>query len=173
MEKENQIIAWALQNNPEAIAYCTMVFEASQMFDDWMDGDKEVPNEAIMALMWNLFVALPNNSFYREHIKSLATFNQVSLTDWFAANELERGDDHDKNIAFVLRDRISGLLTHCATLLGGYPAMQATNVTVRRSIHNETLEDYKSGFGGQQVTDEEDAEYDMIETAIAAEEVES
>jgi len=172
MEKENQIIAWALQNNPEAIAYCTMVFEASQIWDDMIDGDKPVDKEAINSVFWNILVAMPGNSFYRQHIDSITPIIMQSITDWHAANALEKGSEHEQSIAFVLRDSVSALLIHCATLIGGYKWARQVAPEIRKAIHNETLEDYKAGFGGQQVTDEEDAEYDMIETAIAVEEVE-
>jgi len=147
MNKENQIIAQALQNNQEAIAYCTMIFEASQVWDDMIDGDKAVDKEAINSVFWNILVAMPGNSFYRQNVDSITPIIMQSITDWHVANALEDGSEHEQSIAFVLRDSVSALLIHCATLIGGYKWARQVAPEIRKAIHNETLEDYKAGFG--------------------------
>jgi len=146
--KEQQIIAWALKDDPEAIAFCTMIFEASQVWDDLVDRDIPIEVEHINSAFWNLLVALPRNGFYRQHVDEITPIIMQSITDWHSANALEKGSDDEKNIAFVLRDSVSALLIHCATLIGGYTWARQVAVEIRKAIHNETLEDYKSSLGG-------------------------
>jgi len=143
---EKQLIVQALQGNQEAAAFCSMIFEASQVWDDLIDGDKPVDKEQINSVFWNLLVALPGNAFYRQHIDSITPIIMQSISDWHVANALEKGDNHDKSIAFVLRDSVSALLIHCATLIGGYQWGRNVAVDIRRAIHDETLDEYVKGL---------------------------
>jgi len=143
---EQQLIAQALKGNQEAAAFCTMIFEASQVWDDMIDGDKPVDKEQINSVFWNLLVALPGNSFYRQNTDSITPIIMQSITDWHVANALASGDNHERSIAFVLRDSVSALLIHCATLIGGYTWGRQVAVEIRKAIHNETLEDYIKGL---------------------------
>jgi len=146
---ENQLITQALKGNQEAAAFCTMIFEASQVWDDMIDGDK-VDKEQINSVFWNLLVALPGNSFYRQNTDSITPIIMQSITDWHVANALESGNTHERSIAFVLRDSVSALLIHCATLIGGYTWGRQVAVEIRKAIHNETLEDYIKGLKGEE-----------------------
>jgi len=143
---EAQLTEWALQGDREAMAFCNVIFESSQVLDDLIDGDKEVDKEAVIACWWNMLVALPNNVFYVRNLTKLTPILQRSLTDWFDANTLEQGNDADKNIAFILRDSVSALLIDCAYLVGGYQWGRQVSATIRKSIHDEPLEDYKAEF---------------------------
>jgi len=146
--KENQLIEWALQGNQEAIAFCQIIFDASQVLDDLIDGDKPVEREAIIAAWWNMLIALPNNRFYVSNLPCLTPALQRSLTDWFDANALEHEDEAGKNIAFVLRDSVSALLIDCAFIVGGYAWGRQVSLTIRKAIHDESLEDYKGKLEG-------------------------
>jgi len=142
---ERGFLIWVMQGNGEAVAFLEQVFRISQVWDDIIDGDKEVPREAVNKAFWEA-ITLPENPFYARHFDKLQPVMQVAMADWMAANQLEKGDAHDRNIAFVIRDNLASLIMQCARLVGGFDWAQEIAPAIRRHIHEESLEEYKEGL---------------------------
>lgn len=141
---EEQFLFKVLCGRKDAVRFCQLLFRVSQVWDDLVDGDRQVAAEDINRAFWMLLVELPVNSFYNDHFSHLQPLLSQYICDWLDANELEkRGDDHGKNIAFVLRDGIGAIIIQCAYLLGGYDYMRKVSEEVRRHIFEEGLEKYK------------------------------
>jgi len=66
----------------------------------------------------------------------------LAISDWFSSNELELGSDHDRNLAFVLRDRLASVVVQCACLVGGYAWMREVGPEIHRYFMDETLEEF-------------------------------
>lgn len=143
---EAEFLTFALKGDPSAIEFCQIIFRASQVLDDLIDGD-QVSGITVVGTFWEILIDLPKNEFYREHVDTLVPMMQVYLQDWEDATQLEKLEDDDKNVAFVLRDTVGGLVTHVASLVAGRAWSKQISVAVRRHIHEDTLDEYKEGLG--------------------------
>lgn len=146
-----EFLHWALKGEPWAIRLCQSVGQAGQDLDDLYDGDDtSTPvQETVERLAWTALVEIPDNPFYRAHYERLQPIVRAALIDWFDANALERGGVHQQRLAFVLRDTVGTLVTHCAWLLGGYDWMREVSVKVREHMYEDTFEDYQAGLVAQ------------------------
>lgn len=154
---QREFIEHALLGDKAAIDFVVKLFNISQIFDDLIDKDKPVSDEAIFHSYWVCLVELPKNPFYIRHAATLIPMMQIFLVDYRDSVILERKqalieNEHGQNIAFVLRDSIGSIITHCAYLLGGYEHMTSISVQVREVIFDESLEAYKEGLLCQEVT---------------------
>ncbi|MFM2625739.1 hypothetical protein [Vibrio owensii] len=154
---QREFIEHALLGDKTAIDFVVKLFNISQIFDDLIDKDKSVSDEDIFRSYWVCLVELPKNPFYVRHAATLIPMMQIFLVDYRDSVILEREralkeNEHGKNIAFVLRDSIGSIITHCAYLIGGYEHMANISVQVREVIFDESLEAYKEGLLCQEVT---------------------
>ncbi len=145
-EKENAFLMEVLKGDYLAVAFCESVFRVSQILDDLVDRDKPVDNNTIIEAFWRTLIELPNNEFYRRNFDTLNPILRTMLVDWLDANTLEVGNDHEKSIAFVLRDSIGSIAVHAAYLVGGYSWGRQVSADIRRFIFDEPLDDYKRGL---------------------------
>ncbi len=144
-EEEHKLLVHFLRGNEFAIDFCESLARISQVWDDLVDCDTIVSSKQINEAFWRALLEIPNNPFYRKHIDTLLPVMQTVVIDWLDANELEKQDDHGRNLAFVLRDRLGSLVILCAHLVGGYAWGREISTQVRRTLaNNETLEDYKT-----------------------------
>ncbi|GAB7221304.1 hypothetical protein VoSk93_05150 [Vibrio owensii] len=153
---QREFIEHALLGDKAAIDFVVKLFNISQIFDDLIDKDKPVSDEDIFRSYWLCLIELPKNPFYMRHAATLIPMMQIFLVDYRDSVILEREralteNEHGKNIAFVLRDSIGSIITHCAYLIGGYEHMANISVQVREVIFDESLEAYKEGLLCQEV----------------------
>jgi hypothetical protein len=130
----------------EAVRFVQAVFQVSQVLDDLYDRDRPVEKDQVQRVFWTMMVEIPHNRFYQMHIQTLTPVLQTMMLDWMDSCELERQGDHEKNIAFALRDSVGALISHCAYLINGYDWMVKVSPAVRRHIFEESLEDYKGAL---------------------------
>lgn len=143
METERQFLSRVLLNNAEAIEFCFCLFRSSQIIDDIHDRDEPVSRDAVRAMAWDVFVNLPSNAFYQQHMPVLQGHIRQTLLDWLDSAVLEStGDPHDQSLAFVLRESLSSLVSSCAYLIGGYAHMVRVSPEVRRYFHDGTFAEY-------------------------------
>lgn len=135
-------LAWALNNNAEAVSLCEQLVYVSHLWDDLIDGDVAVDAERVNRAMWTAIVDVPANPFYQRHYGQLAPVIRQSIIDWMDATTLERQDQHGQTIAFVLRDGIQSVITTCAYLVGGYDWMREVTAEIRRQGQFEPLSVY-------------------------------
>jgi len=140
---EAQFLQQVLRGNQGAIQFCQQLFQVSQVLDDIIDGDKPLTGEQVISAFWKSLIEIPANPFYREHEPYLRPLMAMSLQDWRDSVVLERSDsEHNRTLAFVLRDQLTGLVTQCAYLVGGEQWMAAVGPKVREHFHEDSLGDY-------------------------------
>jgi hypothetical protein len=139
---EHEFLTEVLQGHPEAVSFVEQVSRISQVWDDLVDGDSEVPGDAINAAFWES-ITLPDNTFYASHYGQLQPLLKAAMADWMAANDLELAGDHQRNLAFVLRDNLAAVVIEVARLVGGYSWMRSKAAAIREHVHAESLETYK------------------------------
>ena len=147
-KNEGEFLNYVLMGHAQAIEFCNAVFKISQTWDDLVDRDEPVSDEAIDAAFWMALITIPSNPFYQRHMLDLTPLLRQYIMDWQDANVLERGTEDERNIAFVLRDAVGSMVIQCAYLIGGYDWKQKISVKVRQHVFDETLDKYKHGLEG-------------------------
>lgn len=143
---EQALLTWALKGHVSAIDYCHVIGQLSQLLDDLVDGDKPVTKEQVTHAFFVMLCELPANHFFVKNNQSLMAILSGAFNAWLDSNVLEKGSEHDKNIAFVLRDSLTELVSHCAYLIGGYQWQREVSPVVRRYFYDESLTDYKAAL---------------------------
>lgn len=126
-----------------AVQFCLDLGAISQVWDDLIDeGHSNAVNQAFLAAM----SAVPGNAFYRAHFDALHPLVTMWCVDYMASVTLESGTEHDRTIAFGIRDSYAAIVQQCAALIGGlgYAVTQAARI--RRAVHDEQLSDYLRGL---------------------------
>lgn len=141
-ETEHDFLLRVLKGNAAAVDFCEAVFRISQIADDLFDGDKPVAPEIIEEVFWRCLVQLPKQPFYTANFQALQPLIENAFICWMTANQLERGNEHDKSISFVLRDEVGAIAVHVAYLVGGYYWGKKVAPEIRRFIHDEPLAAY-------------------------------
>lgn len=138
---EREFLAHVLAGDQQAIELAMMVFRISQTWDDVID-DESVSNRRINEMMWDALFSLTENPFYVQHINEIKPVLKMAALDWMSANELERGSEHDRTLAYVLRDSLTMLVQQLALIIGGYKWAVEVTPAIRRHFHDEHLADY-------------------------------
>ncbi len=145
-QNEPEFILQCVRGNEDAARFIEAVAKVSQVWDDLYDKDRPVADETLNRAFWIAMVDIPSNPFYQRHFEELQPIVRAGIMDWMASNDLEQGSEHDKEVAYVLRDTITGIITHCAYLVGGYNWMKHVNTKVRRALHDEPMGEYKESI---------------------------
>lgn len=122
--------------------FCGLLGQIQQVWDDLVDGDKPVSVGQVNQAFFNAILVLPLNPFYCQHFAELQPIMRLGMMDWLTANQLEKGDDHDQSLAFMLRDSIVSIVVQSAYLVGGHDWAVAKAPEIRRYFHDEALADY-------------------------------
>lgn len=142
MDEQTEFLRKVLKGTEDAVVFCGLLGEISQVLDDLVDGDKAVAEDEIERAFFLALIELPRNPFYARHYAALNPMIQAAFAAWQDANVLERGNDHDKTLAFVLRDMLTDVAVACAYLIGGYEWAREVGPDIRRFFHDETLGTY-------------------------------
>ncbi|MBO9492216.1 hypothetical protein J7384_17780 [Endozoicomonas sp. G2_1] len=146
LHDEENFLNRVLKGNTLAVRYCIDLGQLCQLLDDVVDGDKPVTKGHIERAFWCMLIELPNNSFFIKHNQSLMAVLSTGFNAWLDSNELEKGNDHEQQLAFVLRNNIVEIVCHCAYLVGGYSWMREISPTIRRHYLSEAFSDYQASL---------------------------
>lgn len=142
-QDEHAFLCRVLPNSPAAVDFCETLFRISQTLDDLIDGDKPVTGDVVVSAFWQALIELPGNPFYRQYEPYLRPLMAGALQDWRDSVSLERsGSRHERTLAFVLRDQLTGVVVQCAYLIGGEGWMRQVGPAIRQHFHEDSLEDY-------------------------------
>ena len=73
----------------DAAEWLLMLWQSIQTFDDYADDDS-VRREALDATIWNVLVAMPQNTFFSRHVTELAPLLGSMVLKWQASDRVER-----------------------------------------------------------------------------------
>lgn len=156
---EQEIVSGALLGNADAINLYNTLARTSQLIDDFIDRDKPVDPQAILASIIALTVDMPRNRFYRICIDEVVMIIEDAWQVWVQATELERGvslkmipDDHAKRvleISYIKRSAMTDLLIKLARLVGGreHENKWAFNIRCWVYLNNENFAEYAKEHG--------------------------
>lgn len=129
--------------NAEAIHFMTTVSRWSHLYDDLIDKDKEVDDEFVHQVMWDIMVDLPLNKFYTLNASMLAPVVATGILNWRGANDMEAsGCKEELYIAHATRYSINDLALMVMTLLGGPQHAAKYARDARLSFQRDTIAHY-------------------------------
>ncbi|MGY8872233.1 MAG: hypothetical protein ACKVJE_17490, partial [Pseudomonadales bacterium] len=140
--QERDFLEKVLRGNTHAINFILMLFSLSQVMDDLVDKDKPVDDLNIIRSYHMALVAIPNNQFYRANVDQLHPMLAIILQCYADSVQLEKGNAHDLHLAFVLRDRLTDLVTQCVRLLYGWDEAQYVATDIQCFFQQESLSDF-------------------------------
>jgi hypothetical protein len=139
--RDAKLLHWVGDLN--AIAYIGAVSDAAELFDDIVDRDTEIENSHVERVLFSLLTQLPLNPFFDAYKHQLCPIMFTGVNAWLDATKMEKGSDHEKSHAYVLRDWYMELLMYTIYLTRGREYMRSVSVEVRAFFMAETLEEYK------------------------------
>ena len=138
---EQALIFDVLQGEVDAISLISDLSRVSQIWDDLVDGDKEVSVEAVNDAFITLISRIPRNHFYQKHLNEIQPVIELVVVDWLTANHFEETQEM-LPLAWSLRDNMASLLACCAKIIGGIDWAIRVSPKIRKFVHNEALEIY-------------------------------
>lgn len=140
--RDAKLAEWVV--NPEAVRFIVDFADACELFDDLIDKDKEISDDHVIRVLFNVLTELPLNGFFEQWKRQLIPLIVTGINAWLDANALEKGDDNDKVFAYVLRDWYMEFVSFVIYLTRGRAAMRAMSLDVRRFFtHHETFDQYR------------------------------
>lgn len=122
----------------DAVALGEILADISQVWDDLIDRDVPVSNNAINTMMRYAMIDIPKNAFYQRHFASLHPVMEDRLYTWFDANLLEQtGGRRNLQVSYVLRSVITDILIHMAYLEGGFDHRQRMALLIRQRVFSD------------------------------------
>ncbi len=144
-QAEHDFLMHVLKGHEEAVALVETVAMVSQVWDDLIDGDREVSRDQINRAFRAALYQIPMNPFYQRHSVKLIPLMDAFILDWINANALEKMGESGKRLAFVLRDASTALAVHCAELIGGFEWAQEVGPKIWLYACDESYEAYAEG----------------------------
>lgn len=133
----------ALQLPIAAVDWLVSLYDAFQFFDDVADND-ETTREALDKVLWDVFVAMPQNSFFVKEAHHLIPLVGTQILKWQASDKAERGKNADAK-SFVWRAGYYDIVLFSVALIHGPQAATLAAENVLR-LYGETFEDYLKEF---------------------------
>lgn len=140
--RNTKLAEWV--QDADAIRFILQFSDACELFDDLIDKDKPIDDAHVIRVLFSVLTEMPVNPFFDRWKQHLIPIIVTGINAWLDANELEKGDDHDKVFAYVLRDWYMEFVAFVIYATRGRDYMRAVSMDVRRFFtHHETLEQYR------------------------------
>lgn len=129
--------------NQDAIRFMETISHWSHLYDDLIDKDKDVDEEFVHQVMWQVMVGLPLNKFYRDNCHLLAPVVATGILNWRGANEMEQiGSKEEHYISHVTRYSINDLALLVMVILGGAAHAARHARDARLAFQRDTIAHY-------------------------------
>lgn len=90
--------------NEDSARLVSHLCDVAHVWDDLIDGDKDVMPEDINRVFEKTLFSIPSNPFFQEHKSALLPLIYAGILGYVTANRMERsGDSHQIEIAHGLR----------------------------------------------------------------------
>jgi hypothetical protein len=134
-------LLYFLKGDQNAVDFCVNLTYIAHLWDDLIDKNIQRSDADINDAFRAALIDIPCNPFYVHFRTHLAPLMQSAILQWEDANILERGSDHDKHMAYMLRASFLQIFCFCAYLIGGSSWARQVGPEMRR-LYEETLESF-------------------------------
>jgi len=120
MHQQDEILDKICLGNAHAKAFLLMLADISQVWDDLIDRDSPVADEAINRAFCTALIDLQYNPFYQAHQASLLPVMELAILNWQNANQHEkRTDEAMLKVSYIKRSVLTDIMVFVASLVGG------------------------------------------------------
>lgn len=130
-----------MKNDEAAVQFILHLNYIVELWDDLIDGDQERTADDVNKAFRFALVDLIRNPFYQVHFNQLNPLIMAGILAWHDSNELAKGDEHDRHMAYMLKQNLSRVYNHCAYLIGGEEWARKIGPDLCRAFE-EKLDDY-------------------------------
>lgn len=147
-EDQEQLIIKCLCGNEDAVRLAHMLANASQVFDDLVDGDGSVTRQDLYNVLKDLLVNVHYNSFFSAYKAEMVVSLEQAVNSWIYANDIEESKDPSlMHVSLVTKSSFTPLLLHMAALIGGAEHARRMAPEVYAAVFDETLDEYMEEHG--------------------------
>lgn len=142
-----KMLEW-MAGNQEAVEAVHTITEICDVWDDLVDRDKPVPEDAINGAFVKAFIALAGNSFYKRHEAQFFAILATGINAWLDSNTLQHGKtEKERMLAFYIRT-FGFEVAHLAALLsGGWDHLRRVSLEMRMFFETETYAEWEHRYG--------------------------
>lgn len=145
-----ELFSYVLKGHKDAVAFLSVLFHVFHVWDDLIDKDKPLHDDQISDAFFMALVVLPRNRFYQDHFAELNALVDSAITNWRAANSMERTEsDDDKRIAFITRSNYCNVAITAARIVGGHQWAVEVAPLMRRYWHREGYDQYLKNLAAE------------------------
>lgn len=131
--------------NVDALAAFNLIARLSHIWDDIVDGDKELSVDDVNEAFLIALVYLPNNPFYNKISHTVRPMLVASASAYATATAFERsGDEHGIEIAHMLRYSAGFVAAYMVELCVGRRKAQQFMPDVWKTIVAERFDEYRN-----------------------------
>lgn len=134
-------ISYFLQGNQAAIDYVLGLNYVVELWDDLVDRDKERSDDEINAAFRISLLDIPTNPFFCQHAGQLVPLQRHIYLAWHDSNVLAKGNEHDRHMAFMLKQELTRIVNYCAWIIGGDAWARMVGADISR-MFEEPLDAY-------------------------------
>jgi len=127
----------------QAVAWLIDLWEVTQTFDDFRDGDP-VSNKECEYAIYQALVSMPCNPFYLRNATTLAPVVSQFVIKWTGANAVEDAKEVSET-SFVWRSGYYDVVVCVATIEHGYKTAMELSPFILK-LYGEKYEDYLEEF---------------------------
>lgn len=98
MSPDQEFVLAATKGNHDAANLIMTLSKICDLWDDLVDGDKELTEKNKVELFWMCLVTVPSNPFYKQHYDMLVPVLATGVCDWIIANTFEKSGEREKVI---------------------------------------------------------------------------
>jgi len=101
--RDAKLLEW-FGGDQDAMAFLMHISNITELWDDLVDKDREIPESEINRAMMAALIYLPCNPFYTKHAAYLTPLMISSINSWQDANTLSGGTRSQRALAYTLRN---------------------------------------------------------------------
>jgi hypothetical protein len=141
---KDEKLAW-FGGNTDALAMYYLFEELAHTWDDLVDKDKFVSEDAINRAFFICLVCLPSNPFYQCIQNAILPMWVTVVSSYQTANNFEKNKDkHGVEIGHVLRYSAGSIIAYAVHVCVGYEKAKDILPEVWKTIVFERYDDYKN-----------------------------
>lgn len=135
------------KGNDAAVQAALDLLEIAHLWDDLVDGDKEIQAEHANVTMRKAMLDLPLNPFWSANLRVLQPLLYSCYLQWHTANFFEQEDIHLEK-AYMLRASVYQIFAMFALICGGVEWAEEITVEVWQT-YGEKVENFQVVQGGK------------------------
>lgn len=142
----------AFRGDMDAVGLMLSVARVADVWDNLIDGDKEVTPKDINDAFWLACIEIPRNPVFRRYQIDITAVMSMGILNWQCANSLQNGDEHSKQIAHVIRYSIADVGLYLANAIGGPEWAAQVGPELRLRSQKDRLENFLKEHSNEQTS---------------------